>query len=364
MTKTFSRKIEKDLALTYDDILLEPAYSEVVPTEANTETLFSKNIKLKIPLVSSAMDTVTEGRLALEMARLGGIGVIHKNFPIAKQADEVKMVKDKGHFAAAAVGATGDFLDRAQALAKAGADALVVDTAHGHSKRVIEAVKVLKKKYIGIEIIAGNVATKEGALALIKAGADAVKVGMGPGSICTTRVVTGCGMPQVKAISNCAPVCKKYKVPLIADGGVKLSGDAAKAIALGADSVMLGGFFAGTDESPGEVFEEDGRKFKSYRGMGSLGAMEAGSRDRYGQEAQTDSGKLVPEGIEGRVVYKGSLKSVVFQLVGGIQAAMGYTGCHTISEFQKKPRFVQISSAGQEENHPHDIEIVKKAPNY
>jgi IMP dehydrogenase len=475
--------------LTFDDVLLVPAYSDVLPSEVDTTTKFSRNISLNIPLCSSAMDTVTEASLAIALAQQGGIGVIHKNLSIAQQAEEVDKVKrsesgmivdpvtirdnafvsdalsimqrfkisgvpvtdengllvgiitnrdlrfetrvdipvsevmtpqplvtvpvgttlegvkvklqkhriekllvvdDEGllkglitvkdiqkaikyPFAAkdelgrlrcaAAIGATGDFLERAEALINSRVDAICIDTAHGHSSRVIEAVKLIKKKF-GVEVIAGNVATAEATKALIDAGVDAVKIGIGGGSICTTRIVTGAGVPQITAIDECVNAAKGTGVPIIADGGIKFSGDVAKAIATGADSVMIGSLFAGTEEAPGEVILFQGRNFKTYRGMGSIGAMKRGSSDRYSQEGTVSDSKYVPEGIEGRVAYKGTLADMVTQLVGGLKSGMGYTGCRNIAEFQTKTRFVRITSAGLRESHVHDVIVTKEAPNY
>ncbi len=476
--------------LTFDDVLLVPAYSEVLPGEVDTKTHFSRGIKLNIPLCSSAMDTVTEASLAIALAQQGGIGVIHKNFTIEEQAEEVDKVKrsesgmivdpvtidqtalvsqalnimerykisgvpvidaegllvgiitnrdlrfetrfnipvsevmtpqplvtvpvgttldeakvklqkhriekllvvdDDGHLkglitvkdiqkaikyphaakdelgrlrCAAAIGATGDFMERAQALIDARVDAIVIDTAHGHSSRVLEAVKKLKAEAPELELIAGNVATADAARELISAGVDAVKVGIGPGSICTTRVVTGAGVPQIMAIMETVGVARDAGVPIIADGGVKFSGDVAKAIAAGADCVMIGSLFAGTEEAPGEVILFQGRNFKTYRGMGSIGAMKKGSSDRYAQEGTTADSKFVPEGIEGRVAFKGSVADMVTQLVGGLKAGMGYTGCRDIKEMQTKAQFVRITSAGLRESHVHDVTITKEAPNY
>jgi len=476
--------------LTFDDVLLLPAFSDVLPNEVDTQTQFSRNIKLNIPLCSSAMDTVTEAALAIALAQQGGIGVIHKNFSIAQQAEEVDKVKrsesgmivdpvtiqdnklvsealnimerfkisgvpvvdengllvgiitnrdlrfetrfdipvsevmtpqplvtvpvgttlneakiklqkhriekllvvdDDGHLkglitvkdiqkaikfpfaakddlgrlrCAAAIGATGDYLERAEALIASRADAIVVDTAHGHSSRVIEAVRNVKAKFPGIEVIAGNIATPEATKALIDVGVDAVKIGIGPGSICTTRVVTGAGVPQITAIMDCVKAAAGSGVPVIADGGVKFSGDIAKAIAAGADSVMIGSLFAGTEEAPGEVILFQGRNFKTYRGMGSIGAMRQGSSDRYSQEGTVNDSKYVPEGIEGRVAYKGTIADMVTQLVGGLKSGMGYTGCHNIREMQENSRFVRITSAGLRESHVHDVIITKEAPNY
>ena len=490
-------------SLTFDDVLLLPAYSDVLPTEVETATQLSRNIALNIPIVSAAMDTVTEARLAISLAQQGGIGVIHRNLSIAQQADEVDKVKRsesgmivdpvtmepeqkiadalemmrkykisglpvtrKGKLVgiltnrdlrfetrtdvpigevmtkenlitvpvgttleeaeailhrhrvekllvvdrqymlkglitvkdiqkklkypqaakdrqgrlrvAAAVGATGDFLERARELAAKKVDVLAVDTAHGHSQRVLEAVRKIKAALPEVDVIAGNVATYEGARDLIAAGADGIKVGIGPGSICTTRVVTGAGVPQITAVAAAVRASAEaakggVPVPVISDGGVKYSGDISKAIAAGASTVMMGSLFAGTHESPGEIILYQGRSFKSYRGMGSLAAMEAGSAERYGQklDAETDASpgegnrtKLVPEGIEGRVPYKGPLAAMVHQLVGGLRAGMGYCGCKTVAEFQQKARFIRISNAGLRESHVHDVIITQEAPNY
>lgn len=476
-------------AYTFDDVLLQPAASSVVPNEVNTSTQLTRNITLGIPLISAAMDTVTESRLAIAMAQHGGMGCLHKNMTIEAQANEVRMVKkfesgmvinpltitpestladalalmqqhhisgipvtekngklvgiltnrdvrfaenlrqpvqelmtrdvvtaqenvqmdeakrllhkhriekllvvDKNHHCvglitvkdiekarqhpnaakdgkgrlrvAAATGIGRDGLDRAAALIAAEADVVIVDTAHGHSKNVLETIKTLRGMNKDIQIIGGNIATAEAAEDLIKAGADAVKVGIGPGSICTTRIVAGVGVPQLTAIWNVSKVCRKKGVPMIADGGVKFSGDLAKAVAAGADCVMLGGLFAGTEESPGEVILYQGRSYKSYRGMGSVGAMARGSADRYFQQEINDTMKLVPEGVEGRVPFKGSVSGVVHQLVGGLKAAMGYTGNATIAEMQTKCEFVRITTAGLRESHAHDVTITHEAPNY
>ena len=476
--------------LTFDDVLLVPSYSEILPGEVDTKTRFSRGIELNIPLCSSAMDTVTEAALAIALAQQGGIGVIHKNYSIEQQSEEVDKVKrsesgmivdpvtindsalvsealdimgrykisgvpvvnndgllvgiitnrdlrfetrfdipvsevmtpqplvtvpvgttlneakvklqkhriekllvmdEDGHLkglitvkdiqkairfpnaakddlgrlrCAAAIGATGDYLERAEALVKSRVDAIVIDTAHGHSSRVIDAVKTVKSKFPDLELIAGNVATAEATRELISAGVDAVKVGIGPGSICTTRVVTGAGVPQVMAIFECVNAAKGSNVPVIADGGVKFSGDVAKAIAAGADTVMIGSLFAGTEEAPGEVILFQGRNFKTYRGMGSIGAMKKGSSDRYSQEGTAVDSKYVPEGIEGRVAYKGTVAEMVTQLVGGLRAGMGYTGCRSIAELQENAKFVRITSAGLRESHVHDVIITKEAPNY
>lgn len=349
---------------TFDDVLLVPQYSDILPTEVTTASRFTKKITLNIPISSSAMDTVTESSLAIALARLGGIGVIHKNMPSAKQAEEVTKVKKEKLLVAAAIGATGDYFERATELAKAGVDAIVVDTAHGHSKRVLEAVKKIKKHIKNVEVVAGNVATAAGFSALVKAGADAVKVGIGPGSICTTRIVSGVGVPQLTAILDCVAISKKTKVPLIADGGIKFSGDMVKALAAGASCVMVGSLLAGTEEAPGEITEKNGKKFKSYRGMGSLGSMQQGSKDRYGQESVLALNKLVPEGVEAQVAYKGPLEPVIGQLVGGLRSGMGYCGAKNIVQLQSKSCFVAITPAGLKESHVHDVSITKEAPNY
>ncbi len=477
-------------ALTFDDVLLFPAYSEVMPAECDTTTQLTRGIQLNIPILSSAMDTVTESPMAIAIAQQGGIGVIHKNLSVEAQRDEVDKVKrsesgmivdpvtmtpdrpireavavmerykisgvpivaengrlvgiltnrdlrfetrldlpiseamtkdhlitvpvgttlreaegilqrhkvekllvvdDQYHLkglitvkdiqkairypnaakddlgrlrVAAAIGATGDFMERATELVKARVDVLAIDTAHGHTSRVITAVRQVKRRFPEVQLIAGNVSTAEGTKALIQAGADAVKCGQGPGSICTTRIVTGAGVPQITAIFECAKAATGSDVPIIADGGIKYSGDVTKAIAAGADSVMIGSLLAGTDESPGEIILYQGRNFKAYRGMGSLGAMKQGSKDRYAQEGEQSDNKLVPEGIEGRVSYKGSLAALVGQLVGGLRAGMGYTGCRTIRELQQNARFMKITAASLKESHVHDVFITKEAPNY
>lgn len=474
-------------ALTFEDVLLLPAYSQVLPKQVDIRTKLSKNIELNMPLISAAMDTVTEHRTAIMMARLGGIGIIHKNMDLNSQAKEVKRVKksesgviidpifvgakakvkqalelmmeyhisgvpvvdenriligiltnrdlrfennvenlvenvmtktplitaqkgctldeaekifskhkveklpivdEKGYLeglitikdlkkrkefpnankdsygrlrVGAAIG-VGQ-LERAETLIKADVDVLVLDSAHGHSKNIIDTIKAIKTQFPHIELIAGNVATKEATKALCEAGADAVKVGIGPGSICTTRIVSGVGVPQISAIDDCALEAKKFGVPVIADGGIKYSGDIAKAIAAGASSVMIGSLLAGTDESPGQLFSVQGRQYKSYRGMGSLAAMQKGSSDRYFQEG-TASEKLVPEGIEGRVPYVGALKDVIHQLLGGLRSSMGYVGAENLSLFQEKAEFVEITSAGLKESHVHDVTITQEAPNY
>jgi IMP dehydrogenase len=358
------------LGLTYDDVLLLPDASDVVPSEVNTRTQLTRDIYLDIPLISSAMDTVTESAMAIAMARAGGIGIIHRNLAIDEQVTHVKLVKGAGLRVGAAVGVGDDGFERAEALIEVGVDVVVVDTAHGHHRAVLEAIAKIKKNFPKQEVIGGNVATRAGAQALINAGADAVKVGVGPGSICTTRVVAGVGVPQITAIMEAAKACKKADIPLIADGGLQYSGDIAKAIVSGADTVMLGSLLAGCDESPGELVELDGRKFKTYRGMGSLGAMQTRgakksfSKDRYMQDDVLAEDKLVPEGIEGKVAYRGPVADVVHQLVGGLRSGMGYAGAEDIAALQKRGRLIQITAAGLQESHPHDVLDVADAPNY
>lgn len=369
MSENVNEKVAM-LGLTYDDVLLLPDASDVVPSEVSTKTQLTRDIQLEIPLVSSAMDTVTESTMAIAMAKAGGIGIIHRNLSIDEQVTHVKLVKGANLLVGAAVGVGDDGYERAQALIEIGVDVVVVDTAHGHHRAVLDAISRIKKSFPKQEIIGGNVATRAGAQALINAGADAVKVGVGPGSICTTRVVAGVGVPQVTAIMEAAKACKKADIPLIADGGLQYSGDIAKAIVSGADSVMLGSLLAGCEESPGELIEIDGRKYKSYRGMGSLGAMQSRgtkksfSKDRYMQDDVLAEDKLVPEGIEGKVAYRGPVSEVVHQLVGGLRSGMGYAGAEDISALQKRGRLIQITSAGLQESHPHDVLDVADAPNY
>ena len=357
------------MGLTYDDVLLLPDASEVVPSEVETSTQLTQNITLAVPLISSAMDTVTESQLAIAMAKAGGIGIIHRNLPIDEQVTHVKLVKNVG-MVGAAVGVGDDGFARAQALIEAGVDVVVVDTAHGHHRAVLDAIARIKKFSPTTEIIGGNVATRAGAQALINAGADAVKVGVGPGSICTTRIVAGVGVPQITAIMEAAKACGKAGIPLIADGGLQYSGDIVKALVAGANSVMLGSLLAGCEESPGELMESDGRKSKGYRGMGSLGAMQSRgeqksySKDRYMQDDVLSEDKLVPEGIEGKVLYRGTVAEVVHQLVGGLRSGMGYAGAPDINTLRRDGRLIQITAAGLQESHPHDVLHVADAPNY
>ena len=357
------------LGLTYDDVLLLPDESDVVPSEVNTRTRLTRNIEIDVPVISSAMDTVTEARMAIAMAKAGGIGIIHRNLSIEDQVKHVIEAKKSG-LAGAAVGVGEDGFARASALIDAGVDVVVVDTAHGHHRAVLDSVARIRNAFPKIEIIGGNIATRAGAQALINAGVDAVKVGVGPGSICTTRVVAGVGVPQITAIMEAHKACVKAGIPLIADGGLQFSGDIVKAIVAGADSVMLGSLLAGTDESPGEVIEINGLKYKGYRGMGSLGAMQSRgerksySKDRYMQDDVLAEDKLVPEGIEGKVAARGPVATVVHQLVGGLRSGMGYAGAPTIADLQKNGRLIQITAAGLQESHPHDVLDVQAAPNY
>ena len=369
MSENVNEKVAM-LGLTYDDVLLLPDASDVVPSEVDTRTQLTRSISLDIPLVSSAMDTVTESAMAIAMAKAGGIGIIHRNLAVDEQVTHVKLVKGADLRVGAAVGVGDDGFERAEALIGVGVDVIVVDTAHGHHRAVLEAIAKIKKHFPKQEIIGGNIATRAGAQALINAGADAVKVGVGPGSICTTRVVAGVGVPQISAIMEAAKACKKADIPLIADGGLQYSGDIAKAIVSGADTVMLGSLLAGCEESPGELVEIDGKKFKTYRGMGSLSAMQSRgtkksySKDRYMQDDVLAEDKLVPEGIEGKVAYRGSVSEVVHQLVGGLRSGMGYAGAENIAALQRRGRLIQITSAGLQESHPHDVLDVADAPNY
>ena len=374
---SFEEKRINSTALTFDDVLLVPAYSEVLPREVSTKARFTRNITLNIPVVSAAMDTVSEEAMAIMLARKGGISVIHKNMGIEAQAAKVRQVKEwkvegdkipcldrEGRLrVAAGVGITVDVLDRVTALVEAGVDAVVLDSAHGDSHGVIEALRKIKSVYPELDTVVGNIATAEAARHLIEAGADSLKVGIGPGSICTTRIIAGVGVPQISAIYDVAKAAEGTGVPVIADGGLRYSGDVVKALAAGGDCVMIGSMFAGTDEAPGEIFEEGGRKFKSYRGMGSVDAMKAGSRDRYFQDGEDSTKKLVPEGVVARVPYKGSVADIVYQLIGGLRSGMGYCGAADIDALHSA-RFVRITANGLVENHPHDITIAKMAPNY
>lgn len=367
--------------LTFDDVLLIPAESHVLPNEVDLHTQLAPNLKLNIPIISAGMDTVTEGAMAIAIALQGGLGVIHKNMSITAQAGEVANVKnvvvpsnitkaavdDNNHLlVAAAIGVTSDTFERAEALIERGADAIVIDTAHGHSAGVLRKIKEIREHFPDITLIAGNIATGDAARSLFDSGVDIVKVGIGPGSICTTRVVAGVGVPQITAIYDAATAAREYHKPIIADGGMKYSGDIVKALAAGGNAVMLGSMLSGTTEAPGEIFESDGHKFKTYRGMGSVGAMAQahGSSDRYFQGGVNEANKLVPEGVEARVEYKGDVSDIVFQIIGGLRSGMGYVGAATIDDLRENAQFIKITNAGLRESHPHDVQITKKAPNY
>ncbi|HLV49825.1 MAG TPA: IMP dehydrogenase [Erysipelothrix sp.] len=366
-------------AYTFDDLLLVPAKSEVVPKDVSLISRLTDKIQLNVPIISAAMDTVTEFEMAAAMARLGGLGFIHKNMTIETQVEMVKAVKNmdvsetdseatldaQGRLiVGAAVGVGEDSMKRVDALVAAEVDIITVDSAHGHSKGVIETVKQIRAKYPDLDIVGGNIVTAQGATDLIYAGANVVKVGVGPGSICTTRVVSGVGVPQLTAVNDVYEIAKQYNVGVIADGGIKLSGDIAKAIAAGADCVMLGGLLAGTTESPGDILEVYGKRVKNYVGMGSLTAMQRGSSDRYFQGGVNELKKLVPEGIEATVPYKGSIHEVIYQMSGGLRSGMGYCGCATIEAMKTKAQFVKITGSGLTESHPHNVDNVKAAPNY
>lgn len=366
-------------AYTFDDLLLVPAKSEVVPKDVSLKSRITDKIELNVPIISAAMDTVTEFEMAAAMARLGGLGFIHKNMTIETQVEMVEAVKNmdvnetdseatldaQGRLiVGAAVGVGEDSMKRVDALVAAEVDIITVDSAHGHSKGVIETVKQIRTKYPELDIVGGNIVTAQGATDLIYAGANVVKVGVGPGSICTTRVVSGVGVPQLTAVNDVYEIAKQYNVGVIADGGIKLSGDIAKAIAAGADCVMLGGLLAGTTESPGDILEVYGKRVKNYVGMGSLTAMQRGSSDRYFQGGVNELKKLVPEGIEATVPYKGSIHEVIYQMSGGLRSGMGYCGCATIEAMKTKAQFVKVTGAGLTESHPHNVENVKAAPNY
>ena len=352
-------------ALTFDDVTLAPKYSDILPSEVDTSIILSKFLKLKIPLLTSAMDTITESKMAIAIAKAGGIGIIHRNLNIKKQVEEIKKVKKQKLLVGAAVGAGSNELVRAKAILKEGINMIVVDTAHGHTKKVSEMIKFIKKeKNSKTALCAGNIATAEAARYLDKLGVDIIKVGIGPGSICTTRLVAGIGVPQLTAILNVRNAIKKSKVKIISDGGIKYSGDLAKAFAAGADAVMIGSLFAGTDETPGKLIKKNGKLFKSFRGMGSVGAMNKGSADRYFQSKQKDNSKYVPEGVEGLAKYKGEVSKVIFKLVGGLRSSMGYLGSKQIKYLRKKPQFIKITKAGFYESMVHNVDIVKDENRY
>ena len=352
-------------ALTFDDVTLAPKYSEILPSEVNTDVQLTKNLKLKIPLLSSAMDTVTESKMAIAIAKAGGIGVIHRNLDIKKQISEIQKVKKLKLLVGAAVGAGPNEFDRAKAIIKEGVDLIVVDTAHGHTKKVGEIIRLIKKiKNNKIALCAGNIATPEAAKYLIKLGVDIIKIGIGPGSICTTRLVAGIGVPQLSAILSVRNGIKNKNVKIISDGGIKYSGDLAKAFAAGADAVMIGSLFAGTDETPGKLIKKNGKLFKSFRGMGSVGAMNKGSADRYFQLKQKDMSKYVPEGVEGFAKYKGNISDILYKLIGGLRSSMGYLGSKQIKYLRNKPKFVKITKAGFYESMVHNVDVIKSDTKY
>jgi len=351
-------------ALTFDDVLMLPRFSSILPSNTDIRLKLTNNIELKVPFLSSAMDTVTESNMAIAMAQEGGIGVIHRNLNIQKQSSEVKKVKNKKLLVGAAVGTNKEDFERAKALIDSGVDLIVIDTAHGHSEKVLKTLSKLKKIKSKIPLCVGNIATGEAAKKLFNSGADIIKVGIGPGSICTTRMVAGIGVPQISAIMDVKKALNKKNIKIISDGGIKFSGDIAKALAAGADAIMMGSIFAGTDESPGKKFKSGGKTFKQYRGMGSIGAMSAGSANRYFQSNFKDKSKFVPEGVEGRVEYKGKVSKIIYQLQGGLRSSMGYIGAKSLKEINKKAKFVKITKAGFYESMVHSVEVTQKSMNY
>jgi len=351
-------------ALTFDDVLMLPRYSNVLPSDTNIKLNLTNNINLKVPFISSAMDTVTESKMAIAMAKAGGIGVIHRNLKIKNQSDEIKKVKKNNLLVGAAIGTSKEDLERAKSLCDNGVDLIVIDTAHGHSAKVLNVLSKIKKQNNKIAICVGNIATGEAARELYNSGADIIKVGIGPGSICTTRMVAGIGVPQITAIMEVKKALNKKKIKIISDGGIKFSGDIAKALAAGADAIMMGSIFAGTDESPGKKFKVKGKVYKQYRGMGSIGAMSSGSANRYFQKNHKDKSKFVPEGVEGRVEYKGSVSKIIYQLQGGLRSSMGYIGAKNLSEIKKKTKFIKITKAGFYESMVHSVEMTQKTINY
>ena len=352
-------------ALTFDDVTLEPKYSEILPSDVDTSIKLTHHLKLKIPLLSSAMDTVTESKMAIAIAKAGGLGIIHRNLTVKDQVKEIRKVKKKNLLVGAAVGAGQQEFSRALAVLKENIDMIVVDTAHGHTKKVSQIIKYIrKKKKIKTALCAGNIATPEAAKFLLKLGVDIIKVGIGPGSICTTRLVAGIGVPQLSAIINVRKGLKKRNFSIISDGGIKYSGDLAKAFAAGADAVMIGSLFAGTNETPGKLIKRNGKLFKSFRGMGSVGAMNKGSAERYFQEKQKDDSKYVPEGVEGFAKYKGKVDKVIYKLIGGLKSSMGYLGSKQIKHLKIKPKFVKITKAGFYESMVHNVDVVKREEKY
>ncbi len=351
-------------SLTFDDVLMLPRYSTILPSKTDISLKLTNEILLKVPFLSSAMDTVTESKMALAIGQEGGIGIIHRNLSVKKQSSEVKKVKDKKLLVGAAVGTNQEDINRAKSLIDSGVDLLVIDTAHGHSEKVLKTLSKLKKVVSNIPICVGNIATAEAAKKLYNSGADIIKVGIGPGSICTTRMVAGIGVPQISAVMNVKKALNKKKIKIISDGGIKFSGDIAKALAAGADAIMMGSIFAGTDESPGKKFKVGGKIFKRYRGMGSIGAMSAGSANRYFQNKEKDKSKFVPEGVEGRVEYKGKVSKIIYQLQGGLRSSMGYIGAKNLNEIYKRAKFIKITKAGFYESMVHSVEVTQKTINY
>ena len=351
-------------ALTFDDVLLLPKYSNILPSNTNIDLNLTKNIVLKVPFLSSAMDTVTESKMAIAIGKEGGLGIIHRNLNIKKQSVEVKKVKNKKFLVGAAIGTGVEDLERARSLISNGVDLIVIDTAHGHSEKVLKMLTKVKRVAKKIPICVGNIATGEAARKLYNSGADIIKVGIGPGSICTTRMVAGIGVPQISAILEVKKALQKKKIKIISDGGIKFSGDIAKALAAGADAIMMGSIFAGTDESPGKKFKIKGKIYKQYRGMGSIGAMSAGSANRYFQKNFKDKSKFVPEGVEGRVEYKGKVSKIIYQLQGGLRSSMGYIGAKNLQDINKKAKFVKITKAGFYESMVHSVEMTQKTINY
>ena len=350
--------------LTFDDVLMLPRYSNILPTNTNISLTLTKKIILKVPFLSSAMDTVTESNMAIAMARAGGIGIIHRNLNIKNQSKEVKKVKIKNLLVGAAIGTNQEDLERARSLQNNGVDLIVIDTAHGHSEKVLKILSLLKKINNKIPICVGNIATGEAAKKLYNAGADIIKVGIGPGSICTTRMVAGIGVPQISAIMDVKKSLNKKKIKIISDGGIKFSGDIPKALAAGADGIMMGSIFAGTKESPGKKFRIKGKLYKQYRGMGSIGAMSSGSANRYFQKNYKDKSKFVPEGVEGRVEYKGNVSKIIYQLKGGLRSSMGYIGAKNLKDIKKNAKFIKITKAGFYESMVHSVEITGSSLNY
>ena len=351
-------------ALTFDDVLLVPRYSSVLPSETSSNIDLGQNLSLRIPFLSSAMDTVTESNMAIAIAQKGGLGIIHRNLTISEQVKEIKKVKKKNLIVGAAVGTGNEDLTRAKNLLDEGVDLIVIDTAHGNREKVIKTLSKIKKIVSRIPICVGNIASGEAALKLYNEGADILKVGIGPGSICTTRMIAGIGVPQITAVMEVKKIMKNKKIKIISDGGIKFSGDIIKGLAAGADAIMMGSIFAGTDESPGKKFKYKNKFYKTYRGMGSIGAMSSGSSNRYFQKNHKDKSKFVPEGVEARVVYKGSVYEILYQLQGGLKSSMGYIGAKTIKEIQKKARFIKITKAGFYESMVHSVEMTKEATNY